>query len=308
MSNFQEHNNRKKANQFAEYITGETLRRYVAEKVKFYAGENVSVFDGAAGSGQLEQFIQPSQFVAVEIQAESCAALANNYPFAEVHNQSFFLYESEPKCDCVVMNPPFSLKFKDLSDVEQNAIQAEFAWKKSGVVDDVFTLKGLNNAKRWGFFILFPGVGYRNTEKQFRAFIGNQLVELNRIQNAFEDTQIEVLFLVIDKQKTTPTTKREMFDCKTNGLIASDEWQIDPSHWENVSPPEQPKEEVDPIALEMSARAQVKTMILGQLAFSKMVTMLEQTPYAEFNAFCDELCAAIQNEKFSITEQLCLSF
>lgn len=31
-----EHNNRKKANQFAEYITGSELRKYTAEKVKKY--------------------------------------------------------------------------------------------------------------------------------------------------------------------------------------------------------------------------------------------------------------------------------
>lgn len=44
MSNFQEHNNRLKANKFAEYITGETLRRYLADKVKQYVGEQVSVY------------------------------------------------------------------------------------------------------------------------------------------------------------------------------------------------------------------------------------------------------------------------
>ena len=94
---FEEHNNRKKANKFAEYITGEPLRRYLAGKVVKYLGENPSVFDGAAGSGQLEQFIQPSKFIAVEIQSESCAALENNYPDAEIHNMSFFLYQSEQK-------------------------------------------------------------------------------------------------------------------------------------------------------------------------------------------------------------------
>lgn len=299
MSNFQEHNNRKKANQFAEYITGESLRRYVAEKVKQYAGDNVSVFDGAAGSGQLEQFIQPSQFVAVEIQPESCAALAKNYPFAEIHNQSFFLYASEPKCDCVVMNPPFSMKFKELSEAEQQAIQAEFPWKKSGVVDDIFTLKGLNNANRWGFFILFPGVGYRNTEKQFRTLIGNQLVELNRIQNAFEDTQIEVLFLVVDKQKTTPNCVRELFDCKANQLVVRDEWQIEAEHWEQVQPPPPPKEKVDPLALEIQAQQHAKQKILAELRFSKVVAEFEGI-YLEFNAFCDDLCVAIQGEKIGV--------
>ena len=297
MSNFQEHNNRLKANKFAEYITGETLRRYLADKVKQYVSEQVSVFDGAAGSGQLEQFISPSQFVAVEIQAESCSALANNYPFAEIHNQSFFLYESEPKCDCVVMNPPFSLKFKELSEAEQQAIQAEFPWKKSGVVDDIFTLKGLANAKRWGFFILFPGVSYRQTEKQFRTLIGNQLVELNRIQNAFEDTQIDVIFLVIDKQKTSPITKRELFDCKTKQLIASDEWQIDPSNWEQVQPPEPPKEEVDFHQLERDCQSQIKQGILQSVKVSKMWAELGMTPVSEFNDFCDDICVAIQGEK-----------
>ena len=184
---FEEHNNRKKANKFAEYITGESLRRYLAGKVEKYLGKNPSVFDGAAGSGQLEQFIQPSKFIAVEIQAESCAALANNYPDAEIHNTSFFLYQSEPKSDCVVMNPPFSLKFKELAEEEKAAIQADFPWKKSGMLDDVFMLKGLANAHRFGFFIMFPGIAYRNTEKTLREVIGNQLVELNLIQNAFED-------------------------------------------------------------------------------------------------------------------------
>ncbi|MFS9250011.1 hypothetical protein QM444_02685 [Streptococcus mitis] len=52
---FVEHNNRQKANKFAEYVTGKPLREYLANKVKQYCGENISVFDGAAGSGQLER-------------------------------------------------------------------------------------------------------------------------------------------------------------------------------------------------------------------------------------------------------------
>ena len=54
---FVEYNNREKANKFAEYVTGKPLRQYLAKKVKQYCGEDISVFDGAAGSGQLEQFI-----------------------------------------------------------------------------------------------------------------------------------------------------------------------------------------------------------------------------------------------------------
>ena len=294
---FEEHNNRKKANKFAEYITGESLRRYLAGKVEKYLGKNPSVFDGAAGSGQLEQFIQPSKFIAVEIQDESCAALANNYPDAEIHNTSFFLYQSEPKSDCVVMNPPFSLKFKELAEEEKTAIQADFPWKKSGVLDDVFMLKGLANAHRFGFFIMFPGIAYRNTEKTLREVIGNQLVELNLIQNAFEDTPISVLFLVVDKTKSNNKTYRELYDCATNKIINADEWLINSDKWDTVSPPELPKEKVDPMKLELISQAQLKEQIRAQIQFSGMVFDLEGWPREEFEKFCDEVCALIQEEK-----------
>ena len=294
---FIEHNNRKKADKFAEYITGESLRRYLAGKVEKYLGKNPSVFDGAAGSGQLEQFIRPGKFIAVEIQAESCAALANNYPDAEIHNTSFFLYQSEPKSDCVVMNPPFSMKFKDLSEAEQYAIRAEFPWKKSGVVDDIFMLKGLNHSKRYGFFIMFPGIAYRNTEKKLRELIGNQLVELNLIQNAFEDTPISVLFLVIDKTKAGNTTYRELYDCNTKQIINSDEWVINPDKWDTVSPPEPPKEKVDPMKLELMSQAQLKEQVRTQIQFSRLVFDLERWPRKDFEKFCDELCDVIQHEK-----------
>ena len=294
---FEEHNNRKKANKFAEYITGESLRRYLAGKVEKYLGKNPSVFDGAAGSGQLEQFIQPNKFIAVEIQAESCAALANNYPDAEIHNTSFFLYQSEPKSDCVVMNPPFSLKFKELTEEEKTAIQADFSWKKSGVLDDVFMLKGLANAHRFGFFIMFPGIAYRNTESKLREVIGNQLVELNLIQNAFEDTPISVLFLVIDKTKTDNTTRRELYDCNSKQIINSDEWVINPDKWDTVSPPEAPKEKVDPMKLELMSQAQLKEQVRTQVQFSRLVFDLERWPRKDFEKFCDELCDVIQHEK-----------
>lgn len=298
---FQEHNNRKKADKFAEYITGEALRHYVAEKVKQYARNNVSVFDGAAGSGQLEQFVRPTSFTAVEVQSESCDVLRHNFPTAQIYNQSFFLYPNGEPCDCVIMNPPFSLKFKDLSQAEQAQIQSEFPWKKSGVVDDIFVLKGLANSHRWGFFILFPGVGYRGAEKRFREEIGNQLVELNIIQNAFEDTQINVLFLVIDKNKSTPNCKRELIDCASSQIqqINCDEWEIDTGHWESIQPPPPPQEEIKPLELEVLAREGAINRIVSEVRISKMIAeIFEPELRRTFNAFIDDICTAVQAEKF----------
>lgn len=148
------------------------------------------------------------------------------------------------------MNPPFSLKFKDLTEQEQKNIQKQFTWKKSGVVDDIFVLKSLEYTKRYAFYILFPGVGYRKTEEKFRELIGNRLAELNVISNAFTDTSIDVLFLVVDKNKTTDNIYRELYDCKIDKVVISDTWKLDASEyrWEQIRE-EKEVEEVDINAL-----------------------------------------------------------
>ena len=65
---FKEHNNREVSKKLAEYITGTELRKYVAKKVKQYVNlENPTVFDGAVGSGQLEQFVEPSMLYGVDV-------------------------------------------------------------------------------------------------------------------------------------------------------------------------------------------------------------------------------------------------
>lgn len=239
-----EHNNRKKANKFAEYITGSEMRKYTAEKVKKYCGDNPSVFDGAAGSGQLEQFIQPSVFTAVEIQNEACEVLQENYPSANVINDDFFVHTETEQYDAIVMNPPFSLQFKEQSEEAKNVIQKLFPWKKSGKVDDIFMLKSLEYSKRYGFYIMFPGIAYRSLELKMRELIGNRLLELNTIENAFEDTPISVIFIIIDKEKTSDECIRELYDCKTKKKLASDKWKIDYDKWEQIRI-EAEKEEID---------------------------------------------------------------
>lgn len=220
----QEHDNRKIAKKFAEYLTGDELRKYVANKVKKYLFDNPTVFDGAVGSGQLEQYVKPSKIYAVEIQKSPCMALTQNFENVDIENKSFFNYNrTDVITDCVIMNPPFSINFKDLSKEEQENIQLEFEWKKSGKVDDIFVLKSLKYTKRYGFYILFPGVSYRKTEEKFRQEIGFKLLELNVVKNAFENTSIDVLFIVIDKEKTTLELKKEIYDCKTKNIIQSQE-------------------------------------------------------------------------------------
>lgn len=247
---FKEHNNREISKKLAEYITGTELRKYVARKVKQYLNiENPTVFDGAVGSGQLEQFVNPSILYGVDVQENSINSAKQNFKNTELEVKSFFEYERENfEVDCVIMNPPFSLKFKDLTEQEQKNIQKQFTWKKSGVVDDIFVLKSLEYTKRYAFYILFPGVGYRTTEKMFRSIIGNKLVELNRIDNAFTDTGISVLFIVVDKEKTNNKVFREIYDCKLDKQILEDEWIL-----ENDYSWQQPQEEKEVEAVDINA-------------------------------------------------------
>lgn len=229
---FVEHNNRSIAKKYAEYITGDNLRRYVARKVRKYTGIGVSVFDGAIGSGQLEQYIDSSFIFGVEVQRDACDALIHNYKNVSVENMSFFNYLEAYIFDCVVMNPPFSLRLKDLSSEEIDNIQREFDWKKSGVVDDIFILKSMKMSKRYSFYVCFPGISYRRTELKMRELIGNRVAEINVIKNAFEDTPIDVMFLVLDNQKNIKDVYREIFDCKTNSVTFSDKALIDFNNWE----------------------------------------------------------------------------
>ena len=248
---FKEHNNREISKKLAEYITGIELRKYVARKVKKYiSAENITVFDGAVGSGQLEQFVEPGMLYGVDVQENSINSAKQNFKNSELEVKSFFEYEKENLIvDCVIMNPPFSIKFKDLSELEQKNIQSEFEWKKSGCVDDIFVLKSLKYTKRFGFYILFPGVGYRRTEETFRKLIGNNLAELNRIDNAFTDTGISVIFIVIDKEKNNNKVYREIYDCKLDKQILEDEWILEDDYsWQQLQE-EREVEEIDINAL-----------------------------------------------------------
>ena len=181
----------------------------------------------------------------MEIQQEACDALKENYEHATIHNMSFFQYQQDILVDAIAMNPPYSIKFKDLPEDDRQAIQSEFPWKKSGVVDDIFLLKSLKYTKRYGFYIMFPGIAYRGTEKVMRQTIGNQLAELNAVRNGFEDTGIEVLFLVIDKEKTCRDVYREIYDVKLKKVVHTDGCQLsDDYHWETPREP-QVKEEIN---------------------------------------------------------------
>ena len=224
----------------------------MARKVKKYIKiDNPVIFDGAVGSGQLEQFINPFKVYGVDIQEQSVSTARRNYKDTDLETKSFFNYNrNDFIADAVVMNPPFSIEFKSLTDEEKENIQKEFDWKKSGKVDDIFVLKSLKYTKRFAFYILFPGVCYRKTEQKFRELIGNNLAELNLIRNAFDDTPIEVIFIVVDKEKTSNDIEKEIYDCKLKKQIHYEKNIIlDNFRWE-MPYKESEREEIDILSIE----------------------------------------------------------
>lgn len=280
-----ESNQRRKADKYAEYITSDVLRRYIADKVEKYCGDTPSVFDGAIGSGQLEQYIKPKELTGCDIQQESVDACRLNFPNAKVTCTSFFNYDFNQSAfvDCVVMNPPFSIKFKDLSEEEQSNIQSFYSWKKSGVVDDVFVLMSLKLSKRYGFYILFPGLTYRKTERNFRELLNGHVVELNYVANGFDDTGIQVIILVVDKLKTYNSVHKEIFNCRTRQIEYEEECTDVEEFWR---PPHKPVEkiEINPIKLEIEVRAKIVSNLRKQLTLSELHCEFDEQipPFSEF--------------------------
>lgn len=266
-----EFNNRQIANKHAEYVTGEVLRKYAAEKVKKYVPDLKTIFDGAAGSGQLEQFLNAEKIIAVEIQEQAADTLKENFPNADVYTTSFFLYKDFKEYDASLINPPFSLSLKDQTKEEIKAIQEEYPWKKSGVLDDIFLLRSLNFTKRYSFYILFPGIAYRKAERKAREIIGNKLLELNYIENGFKDTTISVVFIVIDKEKKSKNYTSEIYDCKTKTVNVREEFEIDVNYWQLAKDIKEKEEEIDIVKLEAEIKKNNKNIIRLNKEIDKII-------------------------------------
>lgn len=240
-----EHNNRKKADSLAEFITSKSLRKLVSSKVHEYLGDMpVTVFDGAVGSGQLEEFVKLKHLVGIDIQQESIEALIHNFgDRCTGIVGDFFRVESgvDGLFDCVVMNPPFSLKCTD-------SIDSMPYTKKTGVLDECFYVLA-SMKSRFSFFVCFPGVGYRRTEQKMRDYFGNNVSEIITVSSAFEDTSIDVLLVVIDKNKKSQQVSVSLYSCRDNEYKVHPHDEIlDITNW-NKAVIEIEREKIDIISL-----------------------------------------------------------
>lgn len=276
---FVEFDTRKKAKQLAEFITPPILRKFISEKVK---GENLNILDVSIGSGQLlfDLNNRVSSIVGYDVNNESLNACKQNFKDKVIlYNQDFISSEVTDKQDICICNYPFSLRATKEQEeyILKDGFLKQFYDKKvSGLLDFVFILKSFKLVED-GYYLCFPGIGYRSQEEKFRKYlIDNKFIkEYGMIKNCqFDHTSISILYLHLSKEKTD-NPKSFLLDFKTNELI---EEKADFEDYIFVSPiKETQRELINPIEIEKLSRKQIEMNIRKQYQMSLAVYELDKS-------------------------------
>ena len=276
---FVEFDTRKKAKQLAEFITPPILRKFISEKVK---GENLNILDVSIGSGQLlfDLNNRVSSIVGYDVNNESLNACKQNFKDKVIlYNQDFIASEVTDKQDICICNYPFSLRATKEQEeyILKDGFLKQFYDKKvSGLLDFVFILKSFKLVED-GYYLCFPGIGYRSQEEKFRKYlIDNKFIkEYGMIKNCqFDHTSISILYLHLSKEKTD-NPRSFLLDFKTNESI---EEKASFEDYIFVSPiKETQRELINPIEIEKLSRKQIEMNIRKQYQMSLAVYELDKS-------------------------------
>lgn len=190
---------RKQAKKNAEFITPQKLRDYLKEEVGDV--KDKIIFDCSIGSGQLLYGIDAKYKIGVDIQDRKEVCLKNG--INEFYQNDYILFDDRNiNYDICISNYPFSLR---ATDEQETYLKNYYGTKKiNKTLDEHFIIKSFNKAKEKGFYLCFPGIAYRRTEKGFRInIIDNNYVEKAiLLENCnFEATTINIWYLKLNKNK-----------------------------------------------------------------------------------------------------------
>lgn len=225
---------KKKAN--AEYLTPQPLIDFIHADI----GERWSdkrVIDVCCGSGGLIYALKCQSKYGVELNPDACAVARRNG--LEVLEGDFFDFnwDEQRPFDCVISNPPYSLPKSD------KALPVYAKWgQKSGVLDPFFVLESWTRANFEGYYVLFPGLLYREKEKWFRRYLidNNYIDKVWMIApNTFKDTSISVIVLKLKYNRDTTVVKTYAADGYEN-IVDIKSWVEDDYR---ISVEERPVEE-----------------------------------------------------------------
>lgn len=265
-----------------------------------------NVFDPTCGHGNLlAQFGDGVPKFGVDINAEAvahCQATLGNFQGVVADVLTTGLPASWPKFDAIIGNPPFSIAYDETKAATMAYAQGAPCVPSKGKADWAFILLMLHHLADDGVaaFLNFPGVCYRGgREGKLRRWVienGHVRKVIHVPGGTFEDTTIPTVAIVMGKQ---PVEAIEMID-QEYGLertvslaeVAAQGFALSVGAY--VSP-EPTKEQVDPLALELKARAQTVAMVKHQVAFSEAVAELEadNPAWPPVGVFRDQLRAAI---------------
>jgi type I restriction system adenine methylase HsdM len=192
------------------------------------------------------------------------------------------------KFECIVANPPFSVKYNPATLAEDERFQKCPALPPPSKADWAFILHILHHLDDKGVAVIleFPGILYRG---QKEGIVRRWFVEENYIDrvveipgNTFEDTTIGTCIIVLKKNRNVTNITFERgertivvpySEIKENGFILSPSTYL---------PDEIEKEKIDPIELDKGARKSFLIRLKRELDFEKMVCKMEGISIAPF--------------------------
>lgn len=255
----------------------------LAEKLKSYVDfEPKTVYDPTCGAGNLlKVFHENVKKYGQELDAEQLALIdIPNFTGCSgdtLMNDGF----SGMQFDCIVANPPFSVKWQPDELKEDIRFRDCDALPPPSKADWAFMLHILNHLSDDGVAVVleFPGILYRGQRegKVRRWFVENNYIDriVNIPGNTFEDTSISTCIVVLKKNRTTTDIIFEDGD-RTETIpysaIEENDFNLSVSFY---LPEEIEKEEIDPSVLENEARRLFLERLRKELDFDKMVCEME---------------------------------
>lgn len=279
MGVMKEFDTRAKAKELAEFITPPALRQFMAEEVK---GEELDLLDVSIGSGQLlfDFTDRIAHVTGYDVNAKALAAATQNFSGkCDLRCQDYITAEDDAHHGVCVCNYPFSLRPTEAQkiSIKGDPFLSQFYGKNvTGVLDFPFILKSFDKVEE-GYYLCFPGIGYRGQESTFRRYLIEHkfIREYGLLTNCkFEHTSISILYLHLSK---IPCDEPGSFtlDFKTGERYDA------PADFEGdnfIIPAKPVAEEVfDPVQLEREARADIERRLRYQYNFSEAVWQMDES-------------------------------
>ena len=255
----------------------------VAEKLKTYIDiEPKAVYDPTCGAGNLlKVFPDDVKKYGQELDAEQLQIIDipnfTGYVGDTLMDDKF----KGVKFDCIVANPPFSVKWQPDKLKDDVRFCDCAALPPPSKADWAFMLHIINHLSNEGVAVVleFPGILYRGQRegKVRRWFVENNYIDrvVNVPGNTFEDTSIATCIVVLKKNReTTDIIFEDGEQIETVPLSEIEENDFNLSV--NIYLPEEVKKEyIDPIVLENEARRHFLEILKKELDFDKMVCEME---------------------------------